>query len=153
MLIKYLSRLIHISIYGFYSSLMINELWLIIFKNFDKNNSLVNFIPKKYNILLGILITISGILNIIILCKENKYLKNKEFKFWKLMLYFKFFCFLMLTPLLDKLILPKHNNDTSNMLNNNISIYTRFLFFVMIILISPYIRFYREKYLVKHKIE
>lgn len=131
-IIKYIFRLIHISSYGIFCALLFNE-YIVSTSNIQ--------ISKIFYISLGLALSISGIINMIILLKENNFEKDKRYNFWKFLLYFKFIGFLFLTPLFDKLLYSDENPKIKK--------YSRGLFFLFALILSPFARFYREKYLIK----
>jgi len=137
-LIKYIFRLIHITSYGVFSALLINQFLS------DSNKFQLN---QTFNILLGIAFLLSGLINMIILINENKFLKDKNFKIWKYILYLKFISFIFLTPVFDKFILPLLYNNSENTFK--LKIKYKLVFFGIGLLLSPFARFYREKYLKK----
>ena len=156
MFFKYIFRLIHIGTFGFYSGLFLNE-FIINYYNSNLDNVFLTLIPKKLFIILGLFLAISGLINLIILIKENKYVKDYNLKIWKYILYFKLFLFLQLTPLLEKIALPvlfKYNLES---FDNNEKLYStsiykiKALVFLLALIVSPYARFHREKYLTKLK--
>lgn len=131
-IVKYIFRLIHISSYGIFCALLFNE-YIFTTPNIQ--------ISKIFYISLGLALSISGIINLIILIKENNFVKDKKYNFWKLLLYLKFIGFLFLTPLFDKLLYSDENPK--------IKTFSRGLFFLFALVLSPLARFYREKYLIK----
>ena len=100
----------------------------------------------------------SGLVNMILLIKENMYLKDKCYQIWKRLLILKFIMTLSLTPLLEK-IFPiklfvdisadstKNNSDISNFYFN-----FRFYVVLVIFLLSPFLRYFREYKLKPQKV-
>lgn len=78
----------------------------------------------------------------IILYKDNNYAKNSEYNKWKYMVYFKILLLGLMTPLLDK-CLSAFSYDKAQIAT------ARFGIFLLALIISPYTRFYREKYCIK----
>jgi hypothetical protein len=95
---------------------------------------------------------ISGIINMIILIKENKYVKNLAYAFWKYILISKVILTIAMTPLLEKIV-------PSNMIATNLELESktkpimylkiRLGLLLFIFLSSPFARFFREYYMKK----
>ena len=134
--VKYFFRLLHVGLYGLLFAFLFVEKY---FKDSYKKEN----IPKWF-ISIPIVFMIAGFVNMIILIKDNKYVKNGHLTFWKYLLYAKVGLFALLTPLWDKLLASKLLG-----LDSETTINMRFLFFILALVISPYSRFYREAYLTK----
>ena len=147
-LLKYIFRLLHIGSYGVFSAILINDILIQ-----DSESRISKLMTKKEFILLALTLLISGFVNMIILIKENKYKKSKSLTFWKYLLYIKFCLFLLLTPFFDKIILPLIIKDAETSDLTRVKANFKFMFFTIGLLISSFTRFYREKYLIKEKIE
>ena len=94
----------------------------------------------------------SGLINMLILIKENKFVRNQNYEIWKKLLIFKFFLSFSLTPLLEKLIPIKvDESDSSN--STNIFFKIRLGLVLLMFLMSPFLRFFREYYLKKQTTE
>jgi hypothetical protein len=100
---------------------------------------------KLYHISSSVVLIVSGLINMIILIKENKYVKDFSFQIWKKLLVTKFVLSLLLTPLLEK-ILP-----IQKFTNNSTDVYFKIRLYLILgmFLISPFLRFYREYKLKK----
>ena len=82
--------------------------------------------------LSGILLIISGIVNMILLYKEKNYdRESSEYKVWKYILYSKLVLVILLTPLFDK----------------HLSLEFKFYIALSMFLVSPFSRFYREYFI------
>lgn len=146
MFLKYIFRLIHIASFGFYSAIFISE---FVINDENKDFRLSTAIPKKLHIIFGLLLSISGLINMIILIKDNKYQKDQFLTKWKYLLYFKFCLFILLTPFFDNIVLPlipvlKDYKEQKMKI--------KCIFFLLGLLVSPYTRFYRESKLTKSKL-
>lgn len=129
-ILKYVFRLIHVGLYGVLFATSILEL------------SNVEFKPPKGFVFVPIIFGIAGVINMIILYKDNNYAKNSEYNKWKYMVYFKILLLGLMTPLLDK-FLSAFSYDKAQIAT------ARFGIFLLALIISPYTRFYREKYCIK----
>jgi uncharacterized membrane protein len=96
------------------------------------------------NIISSLVLIISGLINMILLIVEKKYEKDSSYQLWKRILIGKFFLTLLLTPLLDKSF-NLLNLDVENVPN------VRFSLMTLMFLVSPFLRFYREYYLLPTK--
>jgi len=99
------------------------------------------------------ILLISGFINMIILIKENKYLKNFAYTLWKYILIIKFVFTIAITPLLEK-ILPLNMVATNLEINTNIKplmyFKIRLTMILIIFLLSPFTRYLREGYMIKN---
>jgi uncharacterized membrane protein len=110
--------------------------------SFGKRN-ITNSVNKKIDIIFhtsSAVLMISGLVNMIILVKENKYLKNSAYKLWKNLIIGKFFLSIMLTPLLEKVV----RIDTPG-----VHWKIRLSIVMSLFLMSPFLRYFREYYLTK----
>lgn len=144
-LIKYLFRLLHIGSYGLFSAVLIGDYVLG-----GSGNNISSYLTKFQHIVLGVILGASGLINMIILIKDNKYAKTRSLKVWKYLLYLKFVLFLLLTPLYDKFIAPNYYMQLLNLFGNYPP---KLVFFIISLVLSPFLRFYRENYLIKCKID
>jgi len=96
----------------------------------------------KTNMFMGIILVVSGLINMIILLKEKPYIRNFEYYVWRrsfeAMFLAAIFC---LTPLFD-FVLHRLGVEDKNVINKYKLIIVCFMFAV-----SPGLRFYRENYL------
>ncbi len=138
--IKYIFRLFHIGSYGIFSAFLLGDYMIP-----DGNVKLSKLVSGGFHALLGIILLASGLINMIILIIENKYVKDGNTKIWKYLLYAKVSLLLFLTPLYDKIVAPFFGVNSEKDLIN-----AKLLFFTLALLLSPFTRYFREKYLVKH---
>lgn len=99
----------------------------------------------KVHILSSIILIISGIVNMVILAKESKFVRDMSYKAWKMLLYLKFFLTLALTPLLEKVLIP------NSMDKEEICFKIRFYMVLGLFLVSPFVRYFREYYMTKQE--
>jgi hypothetical protein len=134
--LKYLFRTLHIGSFGLiFGNIIYDYLWGRRLENIPTD------LKKPFSVLhiiSSIILIISGLVNMIILVVENKYAKTSQYDFWKKLLIFKFLATLSITPLLDLAVSDK---DTC------FKIRTGVVFGLFII--SPFIRYFREGFLVK----
>ena len=121
---------------------------------FDKflGTRVINTIDRKsyslFYISSCLILMVSGLINMILLIKENKYQKDKWYQIREKILILKFVFTFLLTPVLEK-IFPirlfvdisadsnKNNSDVSNFYFN-----IRFYVVLIIFLLSPFLRFF-----------
>lgn len=139
-LTKYIFRALHMGAFAiFFGNYLLDYL-------FGKREVTSEF-SKKYSIIFHsstVILLVSGLINMIILVKENKFVKNTAYKIWKNILIGKFCLTLALTPLLEKIIPVK---DVAN--PHLVHMRIRIFLMIVMFLISPFARFYRESYLIK----
>lgn len=101
-------------------------------------------IALALNISSSLILIISGLINMILFIIEKRFEKNSNYLLWKNLLILKFFLSLLLTPLLDK---------SCNIvgLDSELVPKIRFALMTFMFLISPFLRFFREYYLVPTK--
>ena len=83
---KYLFRTLHVTSFGILFGSVVMD-YLFGPRNFTQNEN-------KYKVLYaitGVTLMVSGLINMIILIKENKYVKNFSYSLWKNLLIAKFF--------------------------------------------------------------
>jgi putative copper export protein len=137
---KYIFRTLHMGSFGLiFGNLIYDYL-------FGKRVDTISADFKKpftsLSIIAGIVLMLSGLVNMIILVIENKYNKNSAYEFWKKSLIAKFFLTLSLTPLLDLVIADK-----------SICFNVRVAIVVALFSISPFLRYFRENFLKSQKKE
>lgn len=101
-------------------------------------------LTQKFNmshVIFSVILMISGLINMIILVKENKYVKNVSYEVWKKLLIFKLILTLALTPVLELIL--GGNTETN--------FKTRFYIVTLAFLISPFLRYFRESMLIPSK--
>jgi hypothetical protein len=101
----------------------------------------------KTSTILGVILVVSGLVSMIIQIIENKFIKNFAYEFWKKILIAKFFiACVALTPLINKIISPTLIPDEVARKSQifNLQCYVIFGLF----LISPFLRFFREYYML-----
>ena len=134
---KYIFRSLHISTFGLLFGNMLTDYFF--------NQKMISPMDEKsYKLLMmfsGIILMGSGLINMILLIVENKYLKNPAYKIWKNLLIIKFFIALTLTPLIEKLPFIEKENISK------IRVYVVLGSF----LLSPFLRFFRETNLISNK--
>lgn len=137
--IKYVFRLLHIGSYGVFSAFLLGD-----YLTPEGSQRLSKSVSSGFHALLGIILLASGLINMIILIIENKFKKDSNMSVWKYLLYAKVGLFLLLTPLYDKFIAPFFG------INSEVDlIKAKLIFFTLALLLSPFTRFFREKYLIK----
>lgn len=132
--LKYMFRTLHIISFAF------------MFGNvaYDQFLSSRPNIGNKYqtlSITFSVVIIISGLVNRFLLIKENKYKKDFHYKMWNYLLLFKLAASLFTTPLLDYFI--SLGNGTSEE-KEGLTVKIKFTLLLVVTLMSPFSRFYRE---------
>lgn len=95
-----------------------------------------------------VVLILSGLTNMILLIFEKKFEKNTQYEIWKKTLIAKLFITIFLTPLLEKIV----NIFTSDEAKiDDISLKIRFPLMFLLFLISPFLRYFREHYMVTEK--
>jgi hypothetical protein len=136
--LKYLFRTLHMGSFGLIFG---NLLYDFLFGQRLYNVGSDLLTPFLFlNIIAGITLMLSGLVNMIILTVENKYNKTIQYEFWKKLLIFKFLVSLSVTPLLEKIISDKE-----------ICFKIRTAVFVGLFVISPFLRYFREAFLIPTK--
>jgi hypothetical protein len=144
---KYIFRSIHMASFALIFGNMTMDYYF--------GNRVIQKINKKeyliFHICSSIMLIISGLINMIILVKENKYIKNLSYKIWKNLLIGKFILSIFLTPVLDaimtKILVGMNAGDKTMTLFR-----TRFALVVVLFVLSPFIRYFREYFLVSSNI-
>ena len=104
---------------------------------------------KGLNIAFYVLIIISGLVNMILLIVEKKYIKDFSYELWKKSLIVKFIITILITPALEGLIaLGVKEEDKVN----SIAIPIRFTVMLIIFFGSSFLRYHRE-YFMKTELE
>lgn len=135
--VKYLFRTLHM---GTYALIFGNMAFDYMFgKRTLQDKRQYTFI----HIISCVVLMLSGLINMIILVKDNQYVKNLSYQTWKYVLMLKFFLTLSLTPLLEKLY-----TGTSEELFK-----IRFSLTVLLLLLSPLLRYFRESNLIPGKLK
>ena len=117
-------------------------------------NRIVKKVDRKmftiFHVSTCIVLLVSGLINMILLAKENKYIKNLSYNIWKKLLIAKFILTLALTPILEKIIPSSLINNNfpvdANASSNNANAYFKIRLSIVLglFLISPFLRFFRE---------
>lgn len=96
------------------------------------------------SITFSVLIIISGLVNMILLIVEKKFIKDMHYEVWKKSLITKFILTIFLTPALEGLIsLGIDNKDNVDY----IAIRIRFSIMLIFVLGSSFLRYYRETFM------
>jgi hypothetical protein len=137
-LIKYIFRTLHMGSFG------------IIFGNFiydylfGKRIAGVSDDLKKplngVHVASCIVLIISGIVNMVLLYIENRFVKNGAYEFWKKAIITKLAFTLSLTPILD-VVIPDKETAFKIRVGGVLGLF----------LVSPFLRYYREYYLSPQK--
>jgi hypothetical protein len=141
---KYIFRTLHIATYGLIFGNLVFDYFFgsRSIRKTDKNYY------KFFHILSSVILMVAGVINMIILIKENNYVKNIYYEVWKKILILKVLLTLGLTPILEKIIptslVPK--NDTAYFFLKIRLVITTVLF-----LVSPFLRYWRESFLNSEK--
>ena len=141
--VKYVFRTLHMMSFAF---LFGNYSYDYYFGPRQVSEDLISSL-RKTNISMGIILVISGFINMLVLLKEKNYVKNTAYKVWRrtfeVMFCVSLVCF---TPLFD-IILKKLGNENKEQI-------LKWKIFIMAIIfvLSPFLRFYRE-YNMKEVIE
>lgn len=136
--LKYIFRTIHVLCF----TLIAGNIWLDYI--FGKRQ-IRKLMKPNYTILYAgscVFLVISGLINMILLVKENNYVKDKKYFMWKHLIIFKLALSLLLTPVLEKafpLIWQVSTNTNEHFyvkLRAGITLFT--------VLLSPFLRYFRE---------
>lgn len=148
-IIKYIFRLFHIVAFAFIFGNVAYDLFISRRVALD-NNKIVNPELKKSNdiyfgltVAFYIVLILSGLINMILLVVEKKFIKDKSYSLWKYLLITKTFMTIFLTPILDYFI-SLSTTDQEYIFQTALKI--RFSFLLLLTLLSPFLRFYREYY-------
>ena len=109
----------------------------------DLNNIHLNKIYLGLTVTFAILLIISGLINMILLVIEKKFVKDSNYSLWKIILVVKTCITIFLTPILDWFIGLFSTIENTDM----ISLKIKFTFMLILTFISPFLRFFREYYL------
>ena len=145
---KYLFRVLHIGSFGLiFGNMLMDHL-------FGKRVLETN--QKGYTLLhvtTCIVLMVSGLVNMILLIKEVRYVKNTSYEIWKKLIIAKFFLSLALTPLLEKVvpssILIKQSASTTEISQAYFKL--RLSLVLGMFFLSPFLRFFREYNLIKQE--
>lgn len=96
----------------------------------------------KLHIVSSIILIFSGLINMILLVLESKFKKDIHYKVWKQILILKFFASIAMTPVLDKILPASIDKEITGQQIRLVLVTGSFL-------ISPFLRYYREKFLTK----
>lgn len=136
---KYLFRLLHVTTFGLiFGNLFYDYM-------FGKRIDTLKDTKSQYvsmHVISSIVLMASGLINMIILIKENKYIKNTSYQVWKKLLIWKFMLSLVITPLLDRFI-------KDPVLAFKIRVFT----VCGLLVLSPFLRYFREYCLTAQKSE
>ena len=108
---------------------------------FGKRFAKVEGDAKLAIIASSVILIISGLVNMILLIVEQKYEKTSSYNLWKRLIILKFFLTFSLTPLLEKIFKLVGANEESC---PNV----RLGIMVILFLMSPFLRYYREQNLI-----
>jgi hypothetical protein len=129
-LAKYTFRLLHVTTFGLiFGNLFYDYLY-------GKRIDTLGDNRKEYvtmHIISSVVLMVSGLINMIILVKENNYVKNTYYQVWKKLLIWKFMLTFAITPLLERFI-------KDQALCFKIRVYV----VCGLLLISPFLRYFRE---------
>jgi hypothetical protein len=141
---KYIFRTLHMATYGFiFGNLVFDFL-------FGRRN--IKITDKNYykffHIFSCVVLMVAGVINMIILIKENNYVRNFYYEIWKKSLIFKVFLTLGLTPILEKLtpsyLIPRSDNALY-------FLKIRLVIATVLFFLSPFLRYWRESFLTSQK--
>jgi hypothetical protein len=139
--VKYIFRLFHIFAFAMVFGNVSYDLFVKIrVSGQDKYNG----VNKGLNIFFYVLIMVSGLVNMILLVVEKKFIKDFHYELWKKSLVVKFILTLFVTPLLEALISISVSEQDKI---DSIAIPIKFTLMLIFTLVSPFLRFYREYYL------
>lgn len=136
---KYIFRALHLASFAFILGNLIVDYF------FGKRTLETEDIKHNYTKLhkyAGVIVIISGLVNMALLVAESKFKKDFHFNIWKGILWAKLFATLSMTPLLEKVFAESLNKETNCQ-------QIRVLFLSLAFLSSPFLRYYREKFLTK----
>jgi len=149
-IIKYIFRLIHIVSFAFIFGNVSYDLFISRRVPINSQTSTSLQVEKQNKIYFGltvafyVLIILSGLINMIILVIEKKFVKDRNYNLWKYLLVIKTFVTIFLTPILDYFIELTTDEESAF----TIALKIRFSFLLILTLISPFLRFLREYYLL-----
>ncbi len=134
---KYLFRLLHVTTFGLiFGNLFYDYMFGKRIEGLGDNRSQY----VMWHVISSVLLMVSGLINMIILIKENKYIKNNYYNIWKKILIWKFFLTFAITPILDRFV-----KDTL------LAFKIRVFIVCGLLAISPFLRFFREYCLTPQK--
>jgi hypothetical protein len=137
---KYIFRTLHLGTFAFLFGNLICD-WI-----FGKRSDAFSGETTRMYALLhagsGLILMISGLINMIILIKEGRYKKDFYSRIWRYLLYAKFALTLTLTPILDAVVPNSENKGRVTMTIRLVAASVAFL-------VSPFMRYFREGYLTK----
>lgn len=150
-IIKYIFRLIHIISFSFIFGNVAYDLFISRRLALDSAAPTDKELKKMNDIYFGltctcyILIIVSGLINMILLVDEKKYIKDNNHSLWKYLLIAKTFTTILLSPILDFFIGLSTKNENYSF---QIALITRFICLLLLTLLSPFLRFFREYYMM-----
>lgn len=139
--VKYIFRFFHIFAFAMVFGNVSYDLFVKIRVTGQDTYKGVN---QGLNIFFYVLIIISGLVNMILLVIEKKFIKDFQYEIWKKSLIVKFILTLFITPLLEFLISISVNEQDKI---DSIALPIKFTLMLIFTLASPFLRFYREYYL------
>lgn len=148
-IIKYIFRLFHIVPFAFIFGNVSYDLFIShrvpiesgpsINKDIDKQNKIYFSLTDAFYIL----IILSGLINMIILVVEKRFVKDSNYNLWKYLLIFKTFVAIFITPILDYFIELTTDKASSFI----VALKIRFTSLLILTFISPFLRLFKEYYL------
>ena len=138
--VKYLFRTIHMLSFAY----LFGNFSYDYFFGFRSNTLSEELLPKlkRTNIIIGVLLILTGLINMIILLKEKNYVRDSAYYLWRRTFEVMFCISLVIfTPLFDMLC-GKFGVDDREVLFK-----WKLIMMTVIFLLSPALRFYRETYM------
>lgn len=137
-LTKYMFRAVHLATFALIFGNITLDYYL------DKRSSHLSADLRqtyiKIHIISSVALVVSGLVNMIILVKENKFKKDLAYNVWKSILMFKFFATLTLTPILERAV-PNYLHKEDDIRKIRLTVV------IGLFLVSPFLRYFREKFL------
>ena len=105
---------------------------------------------EKYiivNLLFVIFLIVAGLVNYFILIQTNKYVKNFHYEIWKILIIVKMILSLLLSEITEKILSLILIKEKSHMINE-LSLSFKAYLVLTLTLLSVFLRYYRESFLV-----
>jgi hypothetical protein len=139
--VKYIFRLFHIFAFAMVFGNVSYDLFI---KKRVSGVDKFSGVNQGLNIFFYVLIMVSGLVNMILLVVEKKFIKDFHYEVWKKSLIVKFILTLFVTPMLEALIsISEKDQDKID----SVALPIKFSLMLIFTLASPFLRFYREYYL------
>lgn len=109
--------------------------------------------PSEYetyilvNLFFTVLLVVAGLVNLYIMTSYNKYVKNFHYELWKILIIVKLILSLFLTQITDKMFSILLNGERSHRISD-VSISFKAYLILILTLISVFVRYYRESFLI-----